>query len=99
MIELPSYLSETKKGVLLKLHIQPKSSKTKISGQYGDRLKISIKAPPVNGKANKAVQDFLAKFFNIPKSNIELVSGFTSRKKNFLIKNLSVKEIVKHFSF
>ena len=98
MIDVPDYLSQAKGGVLLRLHVQPKSSKTKICGQYGDRLKISIEAPPVDGKANKAIQAFLAKFFKVPKSSIELVSGITSRKKNFLIKDLTIKEIAGRFS-
>ena len=73
------------KGILLLLYIQPGASKSEVKGVHGDRLKISVKAPPAEGAANEAVIEFLGKALKIPKSRIHLISGETSRQKNFWI--------------
>ncbi len=92
--ELPPYLKKTKEGVLLELHVQPRASRNKVVGLYGNRLKVAIQAPPADGKANKALQVFLARLFDVPKSRIVLKSGASSREKSFLITNVSSKDIL-----
>ncbi len=92
------FLIESKEGVIIKLHIQPKASREKFCGIYGDRLKLSVKAPPVDGKANEAIIKFLSKFLKVPKSNIILKSGANSKQKNFLLLNTSLNELQKKFS-
>jgi len=67
--------------IIIKTKIIPGSSKNKIIGVYNDALKIAITAPPVEGKANKKCIAYLAKFFNVAKSKIEIISGQTSRNK------------------
>lgn len=74
-----------KTGVLLLLHVQPGASKTSIRGLHQDRLKISVQAPPVEGAANEAMIQFLAKIADVSKSKVHLISGDTSRLKNFWI--------------
>ncbi len=87
------YLSENKDGdAVLSLYIQPKSSKNSFCGLHGDEMKLAITAPPVDGKANKAVQAFLAKFFKVAKSEVVLVSGQQSRHKRFVIKGVGGDE-------
>ena len=78
------------KGTLLLLYIQPGASKSEIKGIHGTRLKISIKAPPVDGAANEAVIEFLADHYRIPRSRIHLISGKTSRQKNIWIQGLKL---------
>ncbi|AJC48415.1 YggU family protein [Allofrancisella guangzhouensis] len=63
------------------VYIQPNSSKTEICREYKSSLKIKISSPAVDGKANKAVIDFLSKQFKIKKKNIIIVKGITSRQK------------------
>ena len=63
------------------VHIIPRASKTEIVGMHGDALKIRLAAPPVDGKANKALVAFLADHFNVPVRAIAIVSGATSRSK------------------
>lgn len=72
-------------GLSLKLHVQPGAKKSEIAGIHGDRLKIRLKAPPVDGKANKELVDFLSKLFDVPKRNIEISSGLASRQKTVKI--------------
>jgi len=88
-------IKETKDGILLKIHVHPGSKKNEICGIHGDALKIKIKAPPVDGEANKACREFLADILKISQSNIILKTGATSRNKSFLIKSLVLEEIKK----
>ena len=56
-----------------------------IVGLHGDALKIKLKAPPVDGAANKMCVQYLAKCLKVPKSSLEVISGHTSRSKMILI--------------
>ena len=69
------------KEIILKVYLQPKSSKNEIAGPYRDGMKIKITAPPVEGKANAALIRFLAKEFRVPPSSIEILKGHHSREK------------------
>ena len=73
------------KNLLLKLHVQPRAKENVITGIHNEMLKLKIKSPPVDNKANKEIVSYLANEFNVTKSNVELVSGQTSRDKRFLI--------------
>ena len=85
---------------LLYLHVQPKGLKSRIIGLHGQRLKISVSSPPIDGKANKEVVRFLALVFGVRKKDIVLKSGLQSRKKTVLISSISaaaIREIVLTF--
>lgn len=88
----------TKGGVRLHLFIQPKSSKNEAVGLHNGLLKIKITAPPVDGKANEGLIEFLSDYFDIPKRDIVLVRGDTGRTKTVELLGLSeqlVKEKLK----
>ena len=89
-----SYLQQAGNGELLflYLHIQPKSSKTRVTGLYDGRLKIAVASPPVDGKANKEVLAFLAGLLGVKKNTLSLRSGAHSRRKVIAITSLSVDE-------
>jgi hypothetical protein len=72
-------------GIILRLHIQPRASKSEVCGVQGDALKIRLTSPPVDGAANKLCCEFLADLFKVPKSAVEIISGETSRKKRVKI--------------
>lgn len=65
----------------LTLHIQPGARKTEVAGLHGNALKIRLAAPPVDGKANAALIEFVAARLGVAKSSVSLVSGQTSRRK------------------
>jgi uncharacterized protein (TIGR00251 family) len=65
----------------LTLHVQPGARKTEVAGVHGDALKIRLAAPPVDGKANAALVEFVAQRLGLPKSAVRLVGGQTSRRK------------------
>jgi uncharacterized protein (TIGR00251 family) len=67
--------------MIIKVHIQPNAKKNEIVGHHGDAIKIKLKAPPVNGKANETLMDFLSEAFNISKRELSIISGQTSRQK------------------
>lgn len=73
--------------LLLFCHLQPKASKSEFAGQHGERLKLRIQAPPVDGKANSALIAFLAKAFGVGKTCIHIESGELGRQKNLRIEN------------
>jgi hypothetical protein len=75
------------KTLHLFLKIQPNSSKDEFTEILDERIKVRITAPPVDGKANKHLIKFLAKVFKVPKGNISIKNGETSRNKHLLILN------------
>ena len=89
-------LRENASGVTLTIRAQPGAKKTSIAGIYGEgasaQLKIAVHAPPIEGRANAALIEFLAATFSLPKSAIELISGESSRTKIFQLRGVSVTQ-------
>ena len=79
----------SKKEITLKIKVEPRSSKSGIVGPYGDALKVKLTSPPVEGKANKELIDLLSKELKIPKKDIEIISGQSSKNKIVKIIGLS----------
>lgn len=75
---------------LLQLHVQPGAKRTEIVGLHGDRLKLRLKAQPLDGKANKELMKWAADYFALPKANILLIRGRSSRQKTLKIKGLEL---------
>ena len=75
--------------IIVKVKIVPCSSKNKIVGVYNDALKITVTTPPVEGKANKKCIAYLAKYFDVAKSKIEIISGKNSKNKLIKIYDIS----------
>lgn len=73
--------------LLLDCHLQPGAKSIGFAGQHGERLKIRISAPPVDGKANGMLLDFIAKSFGVSKRQVSLLSGQQSRQKRLLIES------------
>jgi uncharacterized protein (TIGR00251 family) len=88
-------ITENEQGLIFKIFVQPRSSKNEIKGLHGDALKVRLTAPPVDGAANKMCVKFLSKCFEISKSNIEVVSGLSSRTKRICIKPDKSKKTAK----
>lgn len=75
------------------VHARPGAKKDAIVGEYNGRLKISLNAPPIDGRANSALIAFLAKKLKVAKSAITLSSGETNRSKRLIIAGLSVQQV------
>ncbi|MDN5278928.1 MAG: uncharacterized protein PWR01_2893 [Clostridiales bacterium] len=85
-------LKETKDGVLLSIYAVPRSSKTEIIDLHDDRCRMKVKAPPVDGEANTALKEALAKIFSIPKKSVILEKGQKGKNKVFLLHGLTLKQ-------
>lgn len=75
------FVREDKKGCTFRVHVVPKSHDDAIAGMYGDALRVRLRAPPVEGRANEALRSFLAEELGIPVENLEILSGRASRRK------------------
>jgi len=80
---------ETANGVFLSIKVHPRARRNAITGTVGEAMKVSLTAPPVEGKANQAVVEFLADIFKIPRSSVTIANGETSRLKVIRIAGLS----------
>ncbi len=80
-------------AVSFEVKVAPRASKSEIVGIEGDALKVRLKAPPVEGKANEALVKFLADALGVSRSAVEIVSGHTSRKKVVRIKGTTPEKI------
>ena len=78
---------------LLKVRVNPRSSRNQITGWQGDVLGVKVTAPPVEGAANKACIEFLADQLGVKKSQVTLVTGAASREKVFEITGISREDI------
>lgn len=68
-------------SITLTLHIQPGAKRTECAGLHGDALKIRLSAPPVDGKANAALIEYVAERLDCGRAAVTLKSGQTSRRK------------------
>jgi len=78
-------IRETKDGLVIQLKISPNASKNSVS-KDDTGVKVKLTAQPIEGKANKALIEYLAKLVKVPKSSIEIIKGETSKDKTLLIK-------------
>lgn len=72
---------KSKKGITIKIKVEPRSSRKGISGVMGDTLKIRVNSPPVGGAANEELIEILSEKFGIRKSAIIIVRGNSSKDK------------------
>jgi len=86
---------QTASGVSFYVKIHPRAKKNAITGELGDALKVSLTAPPLEGRANKACIEFFANLLNVPRSSVTIASGRTGRRKVLCIAGLSVEEVGK----
>ncbi len=90
-------IKETSDGVIINIKISPNSSKNEILND-GEIHKIKITSPPIDGKANKALIEYLSKSFKIPKTSIKILKGETSKEKTILFEtsNQEKRDLLKN---
>jgi len=74
--------------VILDVHVQPGAKRSEFAGRHGERVKIRLAAPPVDGRANEALIEFLAAHYGVPKRSVTIASGLRSRRKRVVIDGL-----------
>ncbi len=87
---MDSYYSEKGDDLVLYIKAVPNSSKNEICGLYDNSLRVKIKAPAVENKANEELVKFFAKTLKVPKSCVYLKTGGTSKLKSLYIENCTI---------
>jgi uncharacterized protein len=80
-------------GALLKVRVNPRSSRNQITGWRSGVLQVKLTAPPVEGAANAACIRFLADSLGLKKAQMTLISGHSSREKAIEIEGLSQADL------
>jgi uncharacterized protein (TIGR00251 family) len=86
-------MKEKAGGVQFAVRVIPGASKNEVAGIQDGALKIKLTAPPVEGKANKACIDFLARLLGMRRSALAIASGEKSRKKTVTIDGMNLREL------
>ena len=68
-------------GLRIAVHVQPNASRTEVAGEVEGALKIRLAAPPVDGKANEALERFIAGKLDLPRRDVKVSHGHSSRQK------------------
>jgi uncharacterized protein len=88
-------IHDTPGGATFAVKIHPRAKKNAITGEVGDALKLSLTAPPVDGKANAACVEFFANLLKVPRSSVTIASGQSSCKKVIRVRGVSADEVQK----
>jgi uncharacterized protein (TIGR00251 family) len=80
-------------AVRFSVRLQPRASRNEIAGLQGVSLKVRVTAPPVDGMANQALIDFLSATLGVPRRNVCIISGFSSRAKVVEIREVDLARI------
>ena len=74
------------RDLVLEVRVQPRASRSEIAGTFGERLRVRLQAPPVDGRANAALVEFLAETFDVPRAAVTIERGLTGRDKRIRIR-------------
>jgi uncharacterized protein len=80
-------------GVSFAVKVHPRAKRNAITGELGDALKISLTAPPVEGRANEACIEFFAKLLKVPRSSVTIASGQSSRNKVIRVAGVRAEQV------
>jgi uncharacterized protein (TIGR00251 family) len=80
-------------GISFKVRVHPRAKKNAITGETGDALRVSLTAPPLEGRANNACVEFIANLLNVPRSSVTIASGETSRNKVIRVAGVGADEV------
>jgi uncharacterized protein (TIGR00251 family) len=86
-------IREDGSGVSIQLRIHPRAKKNGITGELGGALKVSLIAPPIEGRANQACIEFFAKLLKVPRSSVTIASGQISRNKVIRVAGLTAEQV------
>ena len=93
---MPSVIvHDSKNGVILNVHVQPKAAHTACVGIHGEALKIRIAAPPVGGAANRELIRFLADELSLPTAAVHVESGEAGRHKRVRLEGTTADYVMR----
>jgi len=80
-------------GATFAIKVHPRARKNAITGELADALKVSLTAPPVQGKANTACIEFFANLLKVPRSSVTIAAGQSSRNKRIAVAGLTAQQL------
>jgi uncharacterized protein len=86
-------IRDTPSGATFAVRVRSRAKKNAITGEVGGALKVALTAPPIEGRANEACVQFLAKLLDVPRSSITIAAGQSSRNKVICIAGLSAADV------
>jgi uncharacterized protein (TIGR00251 family) len=87
-------IENCKAGVSFAVKVHPRAKKNAITGEVGDALKLSLTAPPIDGRANDACVEFFAQFLKVPRSSVTIASGQANRNKVIYVAGVTRKYVI-----
>ncbi|MCX7943440.1 MAG: DUF167 domain-containing protein [Deltaproteobacteria bacterium] len=90
---MSDYITKIKDGVILRVIVHPRANKNAIIGVYRDMLKVQVTAPPLGNSANEMLIELLASSLKIPKSQISITVGKSSRQKILKISSVKFEKV------
>jgi uncharacterized protein (TIGR00251 family) len=91
-------VNDTAAGATFAVRVHPRARKNAITGTLGDALKLSLTAPPADGRANDACIEFLAGVLRLPRSSVTIAAGLTSRNKVVRASGLSASTVAERLA-
>ena len=92
-MKIEPYVKDRDGSAELRVHCQPRASKTEIVGLHGNALKVRLVAPPVEDQANIELCQFLAQHFGVLRQEVQIFFGKRGKQKRVLIKGKTAHEI------
>jgi uncharacterized protein (TIGR00251 family) len=86
-------LQESDGGVGFAVKVHPRAKRNAVTGEIGDALKVSLTAPPVEGRANEACIEFFAKLLKVPRSSVTIASGQSRRTKVIRVAGVTARQV------
>jgi uncharacterized protein len=86
-------IKDSPSGATFAVKVQPRAKKDGITGEIGDALKLALRAPAVEGRANEACIDFLAKALDVPHSSVTIAAGRSHRHKVIRVVGLTAHQV------
>jgi uncharacterized protein (TIGR00251 family) len=74
--------------LLIELRVQPRASRSEFAGRHGERLRVRLNAPPVDGRANAALVEFVAAAFGLPRARVTIEHGLAGRDKRLRLQDV-----------
>ncbi len=90
---MPLWIVEDEEGCSFLVRVAPRGRRDEIIGLHGDALKVRLTAPPVEGRANRALVKFLARQLGVPSGAVEIRSGHTGRQKRVWVRGVTAEEV------
>lgn len=89
-----SAIESLPEGCRIHLHVAPRASRTKVAGLHDGRIKLTVAAPPVEGRANEEIVKFLARALRVGRTAVRLVSGDSGKRKVVEVDGVSAADAI-----